>query len=1016
MVLVKARAPVTSIDDAMETYLRQFSPVTDHLDSFDYFVSGMIQHVNSIALATDAHRVEFSNAQMTTPVLEEHGKKKRAYPDECRVRKLNYNGNLVCDVTIDGTRHNRVMLGKIPVMVGSRYCSTVTHPRHALDREVEAELGGYFIVNGSEKSIIAQERLGSNFMLAETDKMAPRVVEFRAQRAGELKVHTLAVYAKQGVYYGETKVYKPFPLIAFATQALGVDETVAHREIGGDVPPAWELCFNPDHILPNLNANETFTTIVSMVRYLESFEAGRVSETDRDHYAYKRVDWSGDLLLGLFKQILSRFTRDITTTLQRPDLNRITPASLLRPTTITNGLKFSISTGNWGISSAFRTGVSQVLHRLNKPGCLAQLRRINSPVRKESIVIAPRMLHGSAYGRICPSETPEGANTGLHKSLAVGARVSSSSSGEAIELIALSHPGSERVGMIELQAPADTRTILFINGAPKVRVSDPKGVVALVRRMRRRGDLALDASIRFEPRGRAIWAWTDRGRYVRPLFIGTNPPTTGEWVDWLVTERVEYLDAWEEMDAVVYTGQGTIPDGATHREIDPTFLFGVGVSEIPFANFNQAPRNVYQTSQRKQALSVPTWDYHRRLDTTNHLLWYPQKPLSQTRYQKLVCDDLSNVGQNVVLAFACFTGYNQEDSILVNRASIDRGLFRATTFKTHMEELHGDQIFARPQGGTERLFSRYDRLEHDGFPAVGGEVSQADVVVGRVHKSSGKDASVESKIESGRVNKVCLATPETGKPFVQVQTRQVRVPEIGDKFCSRAGQKGTIGCIVEPEDMPFGETPVDVIINPHALPSRMTIAQVMEMLTGKAAALSGDDEVADATSFRRKGADIVEEAAKILRSHGFSSDGTEWMINGKTGIPFEARIFSAPCYYLRLHHLSSDKVTARARGPIQGVTRQPTDNATRGSQGQRVGDMECSSFVGHGASSLVSERMLKGSDLFQVKICRVCGSFAAGQTCTKCGEKGDVSEIETPYSFKLLAQELFALGVDVSMH
>lgn len=1003
-------------------FFRQFSPVADHVDSFDHFVSGMVRFVNAIVLQTDKHKVAFSGATLTTPLLEEHGMKRRAYPDECRLRKLNYHGNLVCDVRIDGTLHRRVCLGKIPTMVGSRYCSTVTHPRDARDREVEASLGGYFLINGSEKSIIAQERLGSNFMVAEKDKMAPRVVEFRAQREGELKVHTLAVYSKQGVYYGETKVYKPFPLIGFATQALGVDEIVAHREIGGEMPRPWELDFNPDHILPNMNTNEKFVALVSMIRYLESFEAGRVGETDRDHYAYKRVDWSGDLLLGLFKQIMSRFTRDVLTTLQRPDLNRITPTTLFRPSTITNGIKFSISTGNWGISNAFRTGVSQVLHRLNVPGCLAQLRRINSPVRKESVVVGPRMLHGSAYGRICPSETPEGANTGLHKSLALGARVSSASSPQAVELVAMAHPSApERVGMIELGAPADPRAILFLNGVPALRVADPEGVVALVRRMRRSGDLAPDVSIRYEPRGRAVWAWTDRGRFVRALRVGvgnageTTLGAGATWNDGLVGGVVEYLDAWEEMDAVVWTGVGPVPEGATHTEIDPTFLFGAGVAEIPFANFNQAPRNVYQTSQRKQALAVPTLDYDRRLDTTNHVLWYPQAPLSQTSYQKTMDDPLSNVGQNVVLAFACFTGYNQEDSILVNQASIDRGLFRATTFKTVVEELHGDQTFAKPKPGTEHLFSNYDRLEGDGFPGVDETVCASDVLVGRVHKASGKDASLESKIETGRVHKVCLATSDSGKPFAQVQTRQVRVPEVGDKFCTRAGQKGTIGCVVAAEDMPFGQTPVDVIINPHALPSRMTIAQVMEMITGKAAALCGDDAVADATSFRRKGSDIVDQAATILRAHGFASDGTEQMINGKTGEPFEARIFSCPCYYLRLHHMASDKLTARARGPIQGITRQPTDATTRGAQGQRAGDMEAAAWVGHGSSALVGERLLRGSDQFSVRICRTCGAFASDM-CPRCGPEANIERIETPYAFKLLTQELYAMGIDVGIH
>lgn len=997
--------------------MRQWVAYEDHVRSFEACMADIVQLVNRTLLESDKYKVRMFRAGIVPPTIEELGRKRPATTRECMIRKHHFTGTLVSDVSINDSVYTHVTLGKIPLMIGSSYAV------QALEDSIEDELGGYFMLHGSEKAILPQERLVSNHVLCLESKYPNKAVEYRAQRTNELKVHAVAVYQKNGTYMAETKAYKAFPLIDFCVQGLGIDPRRAHQDIGGDTwMHEWTLEFDPKHVLPHMTTEcEKFCTFVHMVRVLQRFEAGTVRESDRDHYMHKRVDASGTLVAGLFRQIWSRFTRDALTVLAKPDLNRVTPNTLFRPSTITNALKYSISTGNWGVTSMFRSGVSQVLPRLNHAAALAHLRRINAPTGKEGTAISPRMLHGSAYGRICVFETPEGQNTGLHKSLAVGASISAATCEHAPVHVALAMACVSPLTPLDLAD--ETVCVVFVNGIPRACTSDPQRVVDRMRAMRRSCDLAYDVSVTYDRNPDAVWIQTDRGRLVRPLWIGTSEPRSEgrTWGQLLESGCVEYLDAYEERYATVFVPTAHVPEPDpgveyTHRELDPNTLFGLAVAEIPFANHNQAPRNCYQTSQRRQALAVPSWDHAHRYDTTSHLLWSPQRPLAQTETERALSGGLAYLGVNCIVAFACYGGWNQEDSIVFNRGAVDRGLFRATTYRTHTEELRGDDRFGLPASRKRTHYADYGSLDGDGMPRPGDVLNAHAVVVGKTNKTGDRDLSVGFKHPHGRVQEVVLTTNDEPKPIAHVRTTEMRVPEIGDKFCSRAAQKGVIGMILPQEDMPFtpeGIVP-DLMINPHCLPSRMTIAQVLEMITGKAALVRGCGSV-DATSFRATGHELVRDAQRHLRAHGYESTGSETLIHGATGLPMEAKVFVGPCYYMRLKHMVSDKCHARARGPIQGLVRQPTEGRSKNS-GLRMGDMETAALVAHGTTDLLLERMIQASDAYQMTVCRRCGVHVPVDTCRTCGLSDRVDRIELPYALKLLFQELQAVGIDARMH
>ncbi|GMM27659.1 DNA-directed RNA polymerase II core subunit [Martiniozyma asiatica (nom. inval.)] len=474
----------------------------------------------------------------------------------------------------------------------------------------------------------------------------------------------------------------------------------------------------------------------------------------------------------------------------------------------------------------------------------------------------------------------------------------------------------------------------------------------------------------------------------------------------------------------------------THCEIHPSMILGVAASIIPFPDHNQSPRNTYQSAMGKQAMGVYLTNYNVRMDTMANILYYPQKPLAKTQSMEYLKFRELPAGQNAIVAIACYSGYNQEDSMIMNQSSIDRGLFRSLFFRSYMDQERRNGIsvveeFEKPMRSNTLGFKAgtYEKLDDDGLISPGVRVSGDDIIIGktvpippdteelgqRTKYHTKRDASTPLRTtENGIVDQVLLTTNAEGLKFVKVRMRTTKIPQIGDKFASRHGQKGTIGITYRNEDMPFtveGVVP-DLIINPHAIPSRMTVAHLIECLLSKVASLRGYE--GDATPFTDLTVDAV---SKLLRENGYQSRGFEVIYNGHTGKKMMAQVFFGPTYYQRLRHMVDDKIHARARGPYQNLTRQPMEGRARDG-GLRFGEMERDCMIAHGVAGFLKERLMDCSDEFRVHVCGICGLMSVianlkkGQfECKSCKNKTNVVQIKIPYAAKLLFQELMAMNI-----
>ncbi|MFQ6095815.1 MAG: DNA-directed RNA polymerase subunit B, partial [Candidatus Bathyarchaeia archaeon] len=507
------------------------------------------------------------------------------------------------------------------------------------------------------------------------------------------------------------------------------------------------------------------------------------------------------------------------------------------------------------------------------------------------------------------------------------------------------------------------------------------------------------------------------------------------WHDLVKIGVIEYLDAEEEENALVALNPESLTPNHTHLEIAPYTILGICASVIPYAEHNQSPRNSYEAAMAKQALGIYSTNFFNRLDSRSHILHYPQLPLVQTKPMEVIGYNNKPPGQNCVLAVISFGGYNMEDALVFNKSSIDRGLFRSTFFRVY--EAEGRQYlgglkdrFEIPEAGIRgyRGEQYYRLLEEDGIVTVEADVSGSDVLIGRtspprfledyrefeLRGPTRRDTSTTMRpAELGRVDDVSLTESVQGSELVKVRVRDQRIPELGDKFASRHGQKGIIGMVVRQEDMPFTQDGVvpDIIINPHTIPSRMTIGQFLESIAGKVAALEG--KFVDGTPFENVKPDQLREALNKL---GFLNSGREVLYNGMTGERFEAEIFIGIVYYQKLHHMVADKMHARARGQVQMLTRQPTEGRARGG-GLRFGEMERDCLIGHGAASLLKDRLLEESDKCTIYLCEKCGYIAyydfrrRKYTCKICGDNAKISPVTVSYAFKLLLQELMSLCI-----
>ena len=1174
--------------------------VQHHLESFNNFLSeipkiiggplGVIKHTQKVA-SKDFSKPTFDEIPEKEFVFEFDGRKLeyqppmftevgglRDYisPQQARLRNLNYSCSIYCSARItckeskkdkegETVEMDEIYLGDIPIMLRSHWCRLNTYREKAReegrDEEIEAihhgecayDPGGYFIINGSEKAVVAQERISQNdifcFKQKATNKYSWKC-EIRAQKPNDETPSKFNINMLDGkrnidanVILGQMGILKQEMNVIIFFKALGTigdQQIISHilydmkdfemanlfrptlmqftdeynrkydfkenksliqiqrYSIGGDsaIPERERLKLGrqilAEKFLPQLgrksqdNKKKVYFLGYAIHKLL-TCALGRSGEDDRDHYSKKRLDLVGNLMTDLFRLKFKQLKEETRKIFEKDvdSKGNFGSVKAIKAATITDGLRYSLATGNWGDQkTATKKGIAQVLSRLTFASSLSLLRRINTPLDKTAKNPKPRQLHSSHWGMVCPVETPEGQQVGLVKNLALMIHISvgqNTLSDEAL-MNALNMQNLESCDEIlspEILAQPEA-TKVFVNGVWEGINRQPDTLCRALLQDRRAGNLNADISIVHDIADKTIRIYTDSGRVLRPLYIVQRNEQQNSSLDLnsntqklairkrhieLITKRddddfhfdhllekglIEYIDTEEEETCMIAMYPSDLKAGKietyTHCEIHPAMVFGVCASIIPFSDHNPAVRNTYQSAMGKQAMGIYASNFPLRMDSSGHSLCYPQWPLANTRQAEYLYYRELPPGTNAIVAIMCYSGYNQEDSLIFNQSAIDRGFFRSSFTRVYNSQcerssgLGGTFVerFAKPdpsntvalkkdsQGG----LSHYDKLDIDGLPCIGERVSGDDILIGKVAPTFNKRGNAsfnDSQIieqdvstpmrstEAGRIDQVLLTTTGSGFAFAKVRIHNIRVPQIGDKFSARHGQKGTIGMTYRQEDMPFtsqGITP-DIILNPHAIPSRMTIAQLIECLASKVGALDGTES--DATVFNTEV--TAKTIGDMLHKLSFQRHGNEMLHSGMTGKQLKERIFIGPTFYQRLKHLVDDKIHSRSFGPVAASTRQPLEGRARGG-GLRMGEMERDCLVAHGAAAFIRDRFFLNSDKYRVTVCDICGMIAAEANeengsyhCRTCSNSFRFSQLEIPYACKLLFQELISMCI-----
>lgn len=1098
----------------LNAFFKDKGLVRQHLDSYNEFIDRGLQEVIDeigeipIEVPENPYKVKLGQIWIIDPqtritgpyVTEVDGTKHEIYPMEARLRNLAYAAPVALEMTpvIDGREQDTelVYIGNIPVMLKSKLCflSQLSRDELVACGEDPDDPGGYFVVNGSERVIVAMEDLAPNRIIVDIDdkgatpvyqsKIFSTTVGFRARI--ELKIKS-----DGAIYVSIPGVPSEIPLVVLM-RALGLesDKAIAEsisldKDIQASLEPSFEKAIGVDsakdailfignrvahgqveeyrvskaetavdkNFLPHIGRTDQSRKdkalfLSEMACRAIELQLERRKTDDKDHFKNKRLRLAGPLLADLFRVAFRNLTRDIKYQLERIGVKGpvITVSAAVRPGIISERFQHALATGNWGRG---RVGITQLLDRTNHLSTLSHLRRLQSPLSRSQPNFEARDLHATHWGRLCPNETPEGSNCGLVKNLSLSATISVGVNPDKIKQLLF---GSSVQPVLEAdEASRLTGSKVFVDGNIIGYHNSPVELARELVQKRRRGEISTEVNVAYfkSDQGKEeLYINCDEGRVRRPLIIVENGSSklqaehaekiaSGEWSweDIIKNGIIEYLDAEEEENAYIALHLDELTPEHTHLEIATYTILGICASTIPYAEHNQSPRNSYQAAMAKQALGVYATNFQQRVDSRSHILHYPQVPLAETALMETMGYKLRPSGQNCVVAVLSFEGYNMEDALVFNKASIERGMGRSTFYRIYEGEcrqyLGGlKDKFTLPEAGTRgyRGEQYYRLLEPDGIIGLESAVTGGDVLIGRISPPrfleeykefevkgpSMRDTSVDMRpSETGVVDAIFITQSGEGSKLVKVRVRDQRIPELGDKFASRHGQKGVIGLIVPQEDMPFTEDGIipDIIVNPHAIPSRMTVGQFIESLAGKVASMRGSP--VNGTPFANE---TPDELRKELVKLGFSNTGSEVFYSGVTGQKFVANVYVGVIHYQKLHHMVADKIHARARGQVQMLTRQPTEGRARGG-GLRFGEMERDCLIGHGAAMLLRDRLLEESDKYTLYICETCGHIAyydmkqRKYVCKLCEDKSRISPVVVSYAFKLLLQELMSLCI-----
>ena len=1130
-----------------------FNPVKIHSDN-DYIAEKQLYMLECF--------VTFNNFKLYPPQIHENnGATKIMLPQEAKLRNFTYASTMTVDIDIEYVVRNtecmdtpriikrtmpKINIGKMPIMLKSSICvlnQNNNFTNSQLTGECNMDCGGYFIIKGSEKTVLGQERAAENRIYCFNSKKSTKwswtaeiksVPDFKciSPKQVEMMISSKNNGFGHGIYVNIPRIKQPIELFILF-RAIGIitdrdickhilldlddkDSAICLQRLHASIVDANDYLTQEDAIKyittyalytpinmdkeTGLIKKREFTVDIlendlfphcktqNQKVYLLGYMAAKlisasldwISADDRDSYLNKRVELTGTLLNNLFrnyfnklvKEMQKQVVREINTGSWRSSedygniINMTNIYKIMKSTTIENGINRALSTGDFSIkqSNSSKVGVAQVLNRLTYVSSLSHLRRINTPLEKSGELIAPRKLHNTTWGFLCPAETPEGQSIGVVKNISYMAHITIPTNSSAL----YEYVKPFIVSFDDIADPNELygKVKVFVNGAWQGITNVPDELYKDLKQKKYTGIINIYTSIIFDYKTLEIRVCSDGGRLTRPVLrVRDNKALiTSDIINSLVDRKltwndlltncnideavVEYIDPEEQNHAMIamkskdsYLQPTSGHFDYTHCEIHPSTIFGVLASCVPFPDHNQAPRNTYQCAMGKQAMGVYATNYDQRMDKTAYVLNYPSRPLVDTRIMNFLHLNKIPSGTQIHVAIMSHTGYNQEDSVLINKSSIDRGLFLATIYHTEKDEdkniIRDEIIRCKPDPAKTKgiKFGNYDKLNADGFLPVNERVENRDVIIAKIVpiKENRNDPTKTVKYEDQ--SKTYRTTEDTyvdknftgrngdGYNFAKVRMRVLRKPTFGDKFSSRHGQKGTAGNIIPECDMPFTASGLrpDIIINPHAIPSRMTIGQLKETLLGKVLLQLG--MFGDGTSFGNL--DVKTISAELLKL-GYESYGNELMYNGLTGEQLETNIFIGPVFYQRLKHMVSDKQHSRSIGPMVNLTRQPAEGRSRDG-GFRIGEMERDVMIAHGMTRFCKERMYDVSDKYNVHVCKKCGMIASYNDgkqsklhtsgdfsihfCKTCDNRTDFAKVDIPYAYKLMSQELQTINI-----
>src|SRR5260221_1627977 len=976
--------------DVIKMIMKEFSLSKFQVDSFNHFCSHTVSRIiNNYKITiekddTISYIISFSNIQIYKPTyIGLNCEKQLLYPTDCIKKNLSYSGNINVDIKIiqlvNGVHKDKldkiihdVYIGDMPIMVYSNLCNIGLHTdnEHKIKYNHDIyDIGCYFIINGQKKILVAQEKPIMNVPISYVNnrKIKPRYTKY-------IEVRSVSVTSNRNTSTIVGIIDKYISLIVINIHIKdSIPIVIIFRALG----------IEDDYDILNYILEEDINDVQYREFLQYSFEESWEYKTKQScvEYIYSTLIDVKNIDIDYVDYILS-----IELFLH---LSSVTELKVIY--------------------------LGYIVHELLKLQFDRKERDDRDHYRNKRCVLSDNLFEGQF------SQCFRKMLKNIHK-IQTKSDIYSKIINSIPELINCT---------IDINKCNDlTLCKIFINGTPYRYTEYESKCYKILRKNKRLTYIPFDTTIsNFENK---IFITSDVGRYFRPLFIvyKNNKIKLDKKYDTLqellINGVIEYLDKEEEdmTNILICQSISNLNEKSlkyTLCEITPSSIYGIGVSHIPYSNHNQSPRNAYQAGMGKQAIGIPAFNYIETLNTNISILSYPERPLAMTRMSKELNYHKLPVGQNAVVYIMPYGGYNQEDSLIFNQSSVDRGFMHVIKYIVYSVDIKVNSMDDICIPMKKNILYNYDKLDDKGIIKLHSQVKYNDVVIGKVSRSN--KCTDDSVIYKENISGVVHRIEEIQNIIIKIIITQSRSPGLkehgyrtgGDKFSSRHGQKGTIGILLPSEDLPFtkdGSHP-DIIINPNAFPGRMTIAQLIEMLCCKSILNSDllhstyfDELTVDSTPFNEIG---LKSIIDNLYQKGIYGFGDECVYSGETGMKMKCLVYTGIVYYQRLTHLVIDKIHARSRGIKQTLTRQPKEGRANDG-GFKIGWMESESQAANGEAYVIKDRLFEQSDKYTMIVCDKCGLQIDTDECKLC-KSCDISEIEIPYGTKLVNQELVGLNL-----